>query len=333
MCFIRSDPNVIEREGGLRPLDFWIKTAEQLREMGTLFILLTGGEPLLYPQFKNLYEQLRNMGFIITLNTNGTLIDEETVNLFERLKPRRVNVTLYGSSNETYDSLCHNPHGYEHCLRGLRLLKERNIDTKMNVSLVRRNVNDYDDIMRIAQEFDIPAEVVCYMYPDYRPQCGQRDICGERLAPEDAARMEMQFMHYRKGADFDKYIVERKNMLDNLVPLDPLRLECRAGSTSSWIDWQGIMTPCVSMPEPRVSLLKHDVKSAWEYIVDKANQLPPHEECRGCRLRSICDVCYEAATEEKKMSGSLSHLCKIAEAKRNYINSYVAAHWSSMDGN
>lgn len=77
MCFIRTERSVVERHGGLSPLQQWLDWAEQLQDMGTLFILLTGGEPMLYPHFKELYTRLREMGFILTLNTNGTLIDNE----------------------------------------------------------------------------------------------------------------------------------------------------------------------------------------------------------------------------------------------------------------
>lgn len=65
MCFIRTERSVVERHGGLSPLQQWLDWAEQLQDMGTLFILLTGGEPMLYPHFKELYTRLREMGFIL----------------------------------------------------------------------------------------------------------------------------------------------------------------------------------------------------------------------------------------------------------------------------
>ena len=78
---------VTSRErGGLRSIEEWLHIANQLQEIGTLFILLTGGEPLLYPDFKELYIRLKEKGFILTINTNATLIDDETVRLFQRLK-------------------------------------------------------------------------------------------------------------------------------------------------------------------------------------------------------------------------------------------------------
>ena len=132
MCFIHTERNVVERHGGLLPLQQWLDWAEQLQDMGTLFILLTGGEPMLYPHFKELYTRLREMGFILTLNTNGTLIDNEMVRILQTHKPRRINVTLYGSSRETYGRLCHNPQGYTLCVEALKRLKKAGIDVKLN---------------------------------------------------------------------------------------------------------------------------------------------------------------------------------------------------------
>ena len=81
-----TERSVVERHGGLSPLQQWLDWAEQLQDMGTLFILLTGGEPMLYPHFKELYTRLREMGFILTLNTNGTLIDNEMVRILQTHK-------------------------------------------------------------------------------------------------------------------------------------------------------------------------------------------------------------------------------------------------------
>ena len=51
MCYIRTDWKTVQDAGGLRNADEWIKLAEELYESGTLFLLLTGGEIFLYPDF------------------------------------------------------------------------------------------------------------------------------------------------------------------------------------------------------------------------------------------------------------------------------------------
>ncbi len=75
MCYVRLDRAAVERGGGLHTAKEWIEIGQQMRDAGVLFLLLTGGEPLLFPGFRELYEALRQMGFVLTINTNGTAAD------------------------------------------------------------------------------------------------------------------------------------------------------------------------------------------------------------------------------------------------------------------
>ena len=77
MCYVRLSRSEMEAQGRMKTLDEWLMLAKEMKEAGVLFILLTGGEPLLYPWFKELYISLLEMGMVLTVNTNGTLIDEE----------------------------------------------------------------------------------------------------------------------------------------------------------------------------------------------------------------------------------------------------------------
>ena len=113
MCYVRMTPEEVAASGKrLRTVEEWLSLARQVRERGTLLLLLTGGEPFTYPHFRELYEALRAMGFVISINTNATLIDEETVAWLKKNPPQRLNITLYGSSDETYARLCNHPTGY-----------------------------------------------------------------------------------------------------------------------------------------------------------------------------------------------------------------------------
>lgn len=85
MCYVRMSREEMEQVGRLRTMEEWTKTAEDMMKAGTLFVLLTGGEPLLYPHFRELYQKLRELGMIITINTNGTLIDEAWADFFWKI--------------------------------------------------------------------------------------------------------------------------------------------------------------------------------------------------------------------------------------------------------
>ena len=58
------------------------KLFDELRDMGCLWLLITGGEPLLRPDFRDIYLSAKRHGFIITVFTNGTLIDEGIADFF-----------------------------------------------------------------------------------------------------------------------------------------------------------------------------------------------------------------------------------------------------------
>ena len=55
MCYIRMNRSEMEKKGGLRTADEWISLGREMQKAGVLFLLLTGGEPLLFPDFKRLY--------------------------------------------------------------------------------------------------------------------------------------------------------------------------------------------------------------------------------------------------------------------------------------
>ncbi|MGN1082159.1 MAG: radical SAM protein, partial [Candidatus Avispirillum sp.] len=107
MCYVRKSPQeVAAGERRMLEVGDWLRIAAQARDAGALYMLITGGEPFLWPGFRTLYEELVRLGFLVTVNTNGSLIDKDTVEWLKKLPPVRLNITLYGASDETYGRLC-----------------------------------------------------------------------------------------------------------------------------------------------------------------------------------------------------------------------------------
>ena len=199
MCNIWQNPTKKSEE--LKASD--LKSLPQLK-----FINLTGGEPLLYPEFADLYVRLKQMGFILTINTNATLMTEEVIGLFQKCRPRRVNVTLYGSSNETYRELCHVSEGFDRCMRGLRLLKQGGIDTKINFTLLKKNYADYPRLLEIARELDMPVSVSSYLSVFRSQTCtSQLDIPQIRLDAGRVAEADIEYLKFKKGDGYSASLV------------------------------------------------------------------------------------------------------------------------------
>ncbi len=315
MCYVRLSKKEMEAKGRLRTADEWLEVGRQMKDAGVLFLLLTGGEPFLYPDFRRLYLELRKMGMIITINTNGTLIDEDLAEFFGKYKPRRVNITLYGADEDAYTNLCHYPGGYEKTLQGIRLLRENDVDVKVSSSLAQSNKSDLDRLLDIGETLGIPVWVDTYMMPATR----ERDLpynMQVRLEPEEAAREGIRAMKRVLGPElFPQYVRQSVERADHPEPAEakPGHMSCMAGQCSFTINWQGEMRPCVILTEPAISVFEFGFKAAWKYIVEETHKILLNEKCSTCHMRHLCRTCAASALlETGSYDGVPDYMCRYA---------------------
>ena len=66
MCYVRKTKKEVEmHDRKIMTLDQWIWLGEKARDEGMLYLLLTGGEPLLWPDFCKVYYDLYEMGLLL----------------------------------------------------------------------------------------------------------------------------------------------------------------------------------------------------------------------------------------------------------------------------
>ena len=155
MCYVRRTAEEARNQGGVRTLEFWLDVARQAKEAGTIFPLLTGGETFLYPHIRELYEAMCEMGMQVSINSNGSCITEEVIEWLQETPPTRVNITLYGGSNESYGRLCGDQHGFDKVRRGVELLAENGIRFQFNCSLTPDNAADLEKMSEFANKYGL----------------------------------------------------------------------------------------------------------------------------------------------------------------------------------
>lgn len=316
MCYVRLSREEMERQGRLRTADEWLDIGRQMQKAGVLFLLLTGGEPFLYPEFRKLYLGLKEMGMIITINTNGTLIDEELAAFLGQHKPRRVNITLYGTDEETYNNLCHYPGGYARTIKGICLLREHGVDVKVGGSLTKANKSDLDKLLDMEQKLDIPVRIDTYMMPATR----ERELpynMQVRLNPEEAAEARIYALKREMGPNlFPAYVRQSVERADNPESAEALsgHMACMAGRCSFTINWQGKIRPCVILSQPELSVFDVGFESAWKYIVEETEKILLNSKCTICHVKHLCRTCAASALlETGSYDGVPDYMCRYAE--------------------
>ena len=322
MCYVRKTEKEVQNHNrSMMSLEQWLQIAKEAKEAGMLFLLLTGGEPFLWPHFWELYEALTEMGFIITINTNGSLIDDEVIRRLQKKPPKRLHITLYGASDATYERLCGVKGVFENIHKTIKKLKAAGILIKLNSSVTPSNKEDMEEIIRYAKEQDLMLDMATYMFPPIRRNT---QMVGEnhRFTEEEYAHCHMKQFRLIQGEE--KYLRMLKQVKEKSVPplgldescVDPVdgKIRCRAGKAAFWITWDGFMTPCGMMLEPKVDLYDNDFNSAWKKIVDISQKVSVSGVCDTCPNKGLCNTCAAIAMAETgSTKGIPTYLCKAVE--------------------
>lgn len=318
MCYVHMSAAEERAIGRELTTDEWLRIAADARERGMLFLLITGGEPLVRSDFKELFCELKKMGFMISINSNATLINDEWLEFFKKEPPFRFNISLYGAENEAYERLCGAPHGSKMCDRvksNIRALKEMGIGVKLNLSLTPYNRGEMAGVWETARELGMPIQSATYMFPPMRRD-GSCIGCGDRFTPDEDAACGVEWDKLRFDAETfrarAKALVRGCQLPDDAdCGGSPDRgVRCRAGRSTFWINWRGEMTPCGMMTEPAVSVIDEGFGSAWEKIKAETAKIQMPIECSGCKMRHACHVCAASCyCETGRFDGKPEYIC------------------------
>lgn len=306
MCYVRLSQAQQQAIAPLLPAEKWLELGQQAKEQGMIYLLLTGGEPFLRPDFREIFQGLHWQGLVLSVNTNGTLIDEKTVQWLKETPPARLNITLYGASDATYERLCGNPRGFTQVTRAIRLLKESGLTVRLNCSVTPYNAEDLEGIFAFARQEELLVQATSYMFPPLRRDAA---MVGQnlRFSPEEAAYYAAKIVsQYTSEEAFVRHLEEQgppalpTDMGEDCPELGQgERLRCRAGKCSFWVTWSGQMLPCgMFPPELGTDLLQESFQTAWKEIRHKAEELRLPAKCADCPAKERCRVCAAMAYTE-----------------------------------
>lgn len=316
MCYVHLTEAQVRAEGKELTAEQWLQIAAAAREKGMVFALLTGGEPLMRRDFFEIYDGMKKMGLLISVNSNGSMLCGEVLERFLQDPPVRFNISLYGACSETYASMCGLP-VFDRVKENIRALRQAGIDVSVNLSITPQNVGDLDQIRAVTEELGVPVRASSYMYPPVRVNGGQPGT-GCRLSPAEAAAAAVRWDTLRFTPEEFARRAERIHRLEGLVPEgcpaeEESGIRCRAGSSSFWMTWDGRMRPCGMMTSPTAYPLETGFDAAWEQIKAAARQIRLPAACTDCAMKELCGVCAAVCqTETGRFDAVPAYVCRRA---------------------
>ncbi len=194
---------------------FELSTAEakglidQIAEMQVPVFVLTGGDPLKRPDIYDLVEYASGRGVHTSMTPSATpLLTREAIAALKQRGLARLAVSLDGSTAEIHDAFRRGPGSYKCTLDAIRWARELGLPVQINTTITRRNLDDFDAMVRLLETLDIVLWSVFFLVPTGRGQANdlvsaeEFEMIFEKLyqtaarAPFDIKTTEAQ--HYRR---------------------------------------------------------------------------------------------------------------------------------------
>jgi radical SAM protein with 4Fe4S-binding SPASM domain len=263
---------------------------DEMAESSILWLNFTGGDPFVRSDFMDIYRYANNKGFIISIFTNGARITPEIVDMLAEFPPAgNIEITLYGTTPETYETLTRVPDAFDQVMRGIELIKERNLSLRVKTVITRVNVHEFDEILKFAESLT-PGHVV------------RRDL-RMNLRVDDEGSELIKSIRLSPREVFDKSVdTFREEYLEQIKSEESrLRMErergllykCGGGLTSCYVTSTGIMNICSISQIPAYDWRQGDFLSGFRAVHETRLSAVrvKRVQCDTCPLINICDSC------------------------------------------
>jgi radical SAM protein with 4Fe4S-binding SPASM domain len=308
MCYVRHAAG----DAALRAKELsaaaWLELAHQAIDNGMVFLLLTGGEVFLRPDFFEIYTPLTRLGLILTLFTNGTLVTDAIAQRLAEAPPSRTEITIYGATAATYEAVTGDPGSYARCCAGIEALVKHRVPLRLKSTLTRRNVDELEAMRQMAHAWGLPFSAGWLLSKRRDGTRSEVEDC--RMSAAECVELEATD---RISTNEWTEAALRESSLGN-----DNNFHCRAGKVAFVVNPCGEMNPCPNVTQPAARPLEIGFRAAWEQVqrfVDEAPPLAPL--CLACAARGYCPRCPAlSAMETNTLTEPVPYLCEIAFARK-----------------
>ena len=321
-CYINmpaNDPLAREQELSAGQI---LDIADQAVRLGAVWCTITGGEPLIRPDFPEIYLGLKRKGLLVSVMTNATLVTKAHVDLFLRYPPRDIEITVYGVTRETYEAVSRCPGSFDAFMRGLALLQDAGIKVRLKAMIIRSNLHESQKIAEFCRSrtrdyyrFDPFLHLRLDRDPDRN-----EEIRTERLNPEEIVTLERSDDKRKEALEANCHVYINPEFCQDH---ENILIQCGAGSSSFVISPDGMLRLCESLCHPEcVYDLKHGtLADAWEHFIPTVRERRSDRKeylstCHICPISNLCMWCpAHADLETGRLDGPAEYFCRVAHAR------------------
>lgn len=326
-CWLRIPADSQERKEELT-FEEIKRIVNEARNMGCREWSISGGEPMLRPDFSEIFEYIASNFSSYSINTNGTLITPGIAKLLKRKGSKMI--ALYGATADIHDHITRNPGSFEQTMRGFKYLKEAQAGFTVQLIPMRDNYHQFPKMIELAQSLSRNYRVGAAWL--YLSACGDKEINQEiirqRLPAKEVVELDKPDVSYEESTQ-EQFSHQYCN--DESVYLFS---SCIKSRRDFHIDPYGRMTFCCFLKDPsmRYDLRNGSFQEGWEkFIPLLAKKVKITKEykdnCGFCNLRSDCLWCpVYGYLEHRRFGAKVDYLCEVARENKRFKDNWRKQH-------
>ncbi len=278
------------------PLDIAKRMIDEMCEMGLETITITGGEPTVHPNFKEIYKHCFDKGLKIALFSNGYFLDKY-INFLKANPPERIEISIYGVDDVTYKSVCLVNDGFSVVNKNIHLLIDAGLTLSLKTVIMEQNWKQFEQINDYCTGFNVPFRFDLNLLASKDFSNGQQT---NRLTDKDY----LSIMNKIKKLKLKNWLsfLTRENMNND----NDCLYSCGAGRISIFINCLGGVRLCNFAEFSEKNIKDFSIKEIWDSFSQYLNlEKDKSGECYNCKYKKFCSNCAVSTYMEHRTNGKV----------------------------
>jgi radical SAM protein with 4Fe4S-binding SPASM domain len=285
-----------------------LRIVQEAADGGCLWMTLSGGDPFIRSDFREIYDFVVSLGIIPTIFASGLIMTDEWLEHLQKTPPLKIEVPLYGITAETYEQVAGKKGTFATAVNNIRRMVDAGLPLKLKSKILTLNLHEVDLLKDFVEsELGLPFVANYFLYPRLDHS---RDHLQYRLTPAQILALEKSY---------DISGCDSSSSNNHADEQNPDLFRCAAGINSFYVNPYGELNFCTYVRQSSYDLktgsIVDGVKALRADLLSRTRD--ESSACGKCSIQGSCQNCPgHAVLETGSLDGKSEYLCEVNHAVR-----------------